>query len=108
MKAYKLRDLEGFTGIASLYNVSPPIDKDIHYIVVSATIVPFSGPECFIFPADASGKIINWQELDGSYQGGLDHSLALKNIGYEIVEGNLIEGNLVEEIKHKLLEHKDI
>lgn len=44
----------------------------------------FSGPETYIFPADKTGEIVNWSELDGSFKGGLDHEQALVNAGFEV------------------------
>ncbi len=38
----------------------------------------------FIFPSDDSGKVINWEELEGSYQGGTDHHKALRDAGWEV------------------------
>lgn len=42
--------------------------------------------ETFIFGANGAGEIIDWGELEGSYQGGSDHARALRNAGYEIEE----------------------
>jgi len=74
-------DLAGFQGSANLYQVDPPLDGH-EYVVVSAAMVPFSGPETYIFPASKEGIIYNFGELEGSYRGGLDHEIALKNAGY--------------------------
>lgn len=60
------------------------VDVEVKYVVVSAVVAMFSGPETFIFPGDADGKIVDWGELDGSFRGGLDHERALSNIGYKI------------------------
>lgn len=58
---------------------------DAEYVVVSASNVPFSGPETYIFAADEDGKIVRWTELDGSFRGELDHEKALRGAGYEVV-----------------------
>ena len=42
------------------------------------------GSETFIFPADAKGKIQNWQELDGSSKGKVSHSAALDTLGFNL------------------------
>lgn len=85
--------LTGFTGEARLYKLSPPIAQtDFYgtevaqreYVIVSATVVPFGGPETYIFPATEGGEIADWGELDGSYKGGLDHATALLGAGYEV------------------------
>lgn len=83
--------LDGFTGDARLYKLEPPIEqKDWdgtlvathEFVVVSAVSVPFTGPETYIFPADAGGNVVDWGELDGSARGHMDHSLALSDAGY--------------------------
>ena len=70
-------------GDARLYKVKPKMGK-FTYVVVSAAVVPFSGPETYIFGANKDGEVTEWGELDGSYRGGLDHDRALKNAGYEV------------------------
>lgn len=93
--AKEVKRLEGFTGDARLFELSEPIEYGYDYeteqyksstafVVVSATGAMFSGPETYIFPADAQGEIESWIELDGSYRGGLDHSQALRGAGYEV------------------------
>lgn len=82
--------VDGFTGDAKLYKLSEPMEygwdekKKTDFVIVSATNVIFSGPETYIFPASEDGKIVDWGELDGSFQGGLDHERALAGAGYEI------------------------
>jgi hypothetical protein len=84
--------LDGFNGDARLYRCDPPMagaydyDTDTNepttHVIVSAAVVPYSGPETYIFPATEDGKIASWGELPGSYRGGLDHAEALKRAGY--------------------------
>jgi len=81
-----------YKGDARLYRVDPPAQFDgeeteetTEFVVVSATHVVYSGPETYIFPADSSGEIIDWGELEGSFRGGLDHACALENAGYEVL-----------------------
>lgn len=80
----------GFSVDARLYRVDPPMpgydenDPLTEYVVVSASS-RFNSPETYIFAADAKGKVTNWLELPGSFQGRLDHAKALKGAGYEIV-----------------------
>lgn len=78
-------DLVGWNGRAKLYRVDPP-HEGVEHVVVSAVSAPFSGPETYIFPADADGNVTSWLELDGSYRGGLNHVAALVNAGYVVVE----------------------
>lgn len=78
---------------ARLYRLDPPLaakDWDTgemvshEYVRTSATVVMFSGPETYIFPADENGEVTDWGELEGSYKGGLDHEEALRGAGYEV------------------------
>lgn len=90
-----VRSLEGWRGNARLYRVSPPMkygydygDGDdrrgeTEYVIVSAVVAMFSGPETYIFPAREDGSAIDMLELDGSYRGGLDHEAALRRAGYD-------------------------
>lgn len=91
MKAVFLRDLDGFTGHASLYKLDEEIgycagrfEGHTRYVVVSATSAMLSGPETYIFPADEDGNVLDWSELTGSYRGGLDHAEALRRMGATI------------------------
>ena len=83
MKAIEIKKLEGFTGDARLYRLNPSFYGH-KFVVVSATVAPFSGPETYIFPADENGEVTSWGELAGSFRGELDHKKALGNIGYEV------------------------
>lgn len=99
--ARKIKDLAGFTGAAALYELSDFIevegtDEIFSHVVVSATVAPYTGPETYIFPANADGKVEDWGELPGSYRGGLDHEQALRNAGYEIEQLALPEGEAQE------------
>jgi hypothetical protein len=58
--------------------------QQTEYVVVSAVVATFSGPETYIFPADKDSKVLNWLELNGSFRGALDHAEALKGAGYTI------------------------
>lgn len=89
--ATKIKDgLPRFIGHAVLYRLSEPVTYEetltTDHVVVSAAHGMLTGPETYIFPADADGKILNWGELDGSYRGGLDHASALESAGFQIVE----------------------
>lgn len=80
-----LRTLTGFSGDARLFKLSESIQYDkgeTDHVIVSAVVVPFSGPETYIFPANENGEIAHWGELDGSFRGGLDHAQALENAGW--------------------------
>jgi hypothetical protein len=88
--AQHIRDI-GFTGHAALYRLSEPLgngwDDDgptYEYVVVSAAVVIFSGAETSIFGSNASGEVVSWSELNGSYRGGMSHSTALARAGYNV------------------------
>lgn len=95
--ATEMNKLDGFTGDARLYRLDPPVETERHswtteadvkhyeYVIVSAVNVMFSGPETYIFGADSKGEIQSWSDLNGSFQGDLDHVRALKGAGYEVV-----------------------
>lgn len=69
---------------ARLYKMVPPYQGH-EYVIVSA-IETRSTIETFIFPAYSDGKVSSWNELDGSFDGKMDHVQALGNAGY-IVSG---------------------
>ena len=91
--AVYLRGLDGWRGDARLYKLVPAhvvVDHDdvtvetIEFVVVSA-VDPYSDPETYIFPCDEDGKVLSFQEMEGSFRGGLDHTEALRGLGYEPV-----------------------
>jgi len=97
-QAVFVKNLEGWTGDARLYTLLPPlvaIDYDgktveTHgFVIVSATVAMFGGPETYIFPATEDGRCKSFGELEGSYSGGLDHAEALRGAGYEVVHAAL-------------------
>jgi hypothetical protein len=88
-----VRNLTGFQGDARLFRLTPPVTvtdwadetTTLHeYVIVSATTAMSSGPETYIFPANADGEVVDWCELHGSFRGGLDHEAALNGAGYTI------------------------
>ena len=86
-----VKDVGSFTGSASLYKLSDPVEYgfDDHrntteFVIVSATVALYSGPETYIFPATESGEIADWGELEGSYRGGLCHETALEAAGFTV------------------------
>jgi hypothetical protein len=84
MKATFVRDVsaQGYTGTAHLYRCEAggPLPE---YVVVSATSVIYTGPETYVFAANADGDVTNWGELDGSSRGDLDIPGALRFAGYD-------------------------
>ena len=84
-------DLPEFVGHASLYGVLPGVAYDAdgvkhttNYVIVSAVYDHFAN-ETFIFPADESGSVIDWRELDGSLRWTTSHRKALEGAGYKLV-----------------------
>ncbi len=82
-----LKEPEAWTGTAKLYRLSRPyevrdwddeVKMTVSYVIVSAVVALFSGPETYIFPADEKGEVVSWGELPGSFKGGLDHNFALE------------------------------
>ena len=92
MKATFIKRITSPSGATQrLYRLDPPINGNdwdgdakgpFEYVVVSAVMATFSGPETYIFPADAEGNITDFGELDGSYRGGMSHEKALRDAGY--------------------------
>jgi hypothetical protein len=93
MKAKLIRTISGWHSDARLYSVDPPMayqgmegeDKPTtEFVIVSAVVAQYSGPETYIFPAKKGGTAINMLEMDGSLRGVLDHVAALRSAGYEV------------------------
>lgn len=83
-----IRRLKDWSAHANLYRLKPPLECDgekYTFVIVSAAVVPFSGPETFIFPADGTGEPYSYGELPGSIKGAYDHEAALENAGYKVV-----------------------
>jgi hypothetical protein len=68
-----------------LWEVFPRIEGHKH-VITSATDVPFSGPETYMFAANEKGEIVDWCELPASYKGELDHKKCFEYIGYSTNE----------------------
>jgi len=85
-----VKDLDGWTGRAKLYALSEYIEfgdgnDKTGFVAVSAAVAYGSGPETYIFPTDENGKVLDWGELPGSFQGDLDHDEALFGMGFSPV-----------------------
>lgn len=93
---------ERFIGRAGLWRLSTPLcrerweavgaDEDDHtetvgyeYVIASAVVAMFSGPETYVFGADEAGNVLDWCELPGSGRGFLSQQSALRDAGYEPV-----------------------
>lgn len=83
--AIRRRTIEGWTGDAALYELDPPLAGH-HHVIVSAITCDVTGvPETYIFPAHADGRLISWDQLDGSMKDTLRHEDALRAAGYEVL-----------------------
>lgn len=63
-----IKKLEGFRGDARLCELSPPLNDhngEYKYVVVSGAVVLFGGPETYISPANESGEVGDYCELQG-------------------------------------------
>ena len=96
IRAIKIRSMEGWQGDATLYRLSEEISwggcydgdatGETDHVIVSAAVVPYTGPETYIFPADAEGNVMDWSEMHGSYRGGLSHEHALERADWSLQE----------------------
>lgn len=79
-----LKKRERTRGDWRFFMLNPPLEGH-RFVIVSASVVPYSGPETYIFAADEEGQITGWTELEGSSSGSLDHVQALRDAGYETI-----------------------
>lgn len=95
-KFIKKLDIMRDDGDARLYRLSEkPEGCESEFVVVSAvpSLIPAGkakyiapgNPETYIFSSDENGVVRCWGELEGSFQGGMDHARALRGLGFEIV-----------------------
>ena len=91
-----------FRGNAKLYKLSSPVryierrflpentaqERQTKFVILSSVelVLDHGGSETFIFPADASGKIQSWQELEGSSKGKVSHDVVLGLVGFNLVK----------------------
>lgn len=86
-------NLPGFCGTASLYRLSEPLEGH-EFVIASAVAIDLEmigrgqEPETYLFPADETGAVKDWGELDGSLRGTLSHTEALGAAGYSIAAGD--------------------
>jgi len=69
-----------------------PIKRPFDHVVTSVCaqfMTDLQGcPECYIFPADADGNILNWAELPGSQKQTTSHTLVLTDMGFPPVNSD--------------------
>ncbi len=92
MKATFVKDVSAkFNGKARLYKVTPKAtytlvsqkQRQTSYVVSSAATA-FGRDETYIFPANRSGTVLDWGELNGSGIGFLDCDRAIRDAGYTL------------------------
>ena len=74
-------------GDQKLWALSQPFTYDgvtCEYIITSCAI-----NETFIFPCDATGKVVSWGELPGSFQGEENHDEAIRRFCEGIVDRDI-------------------
>lgn len=91
MKATFVKNVEGFREHAELFRLERQAETrdgiKFQFVVVSTIKWAFDTgmPETYIFPATSIGEVLNWRELDGSFQGAIDIDKALRDGGYEVI-----------------------
>ncbi len=99
-RAIFIKHMDSWRGEAKLYRLVPPPfhcgRRGRFYVVVSAAdlnkIFEEEGfpehlwnpmmVETYIFRTTRLGKVLRWEELPGSFKGGMDHRKALMRMGY--------------------------
>lgn len=66
------------------------------FYIVSAVVVPYSGPETYVFPADRHGKITDFGEIVG-LSGTLSHQEAINQLLEVLAESDEEESNSISE-----------
>jgi len=83
-----IKVIEDWKSDAKLYALSVQLDGHSYVVAASSAVehIPGTPPirETLIFGADADGHVLTFDELPGSYIGGLDHEEALRRAGYEV------------------------
>ena len=88
-----------FRGDAKLYKLSSPVryrdtsgetprKRQTKFVILSSVelALDHGGSETFIFPADASGKIESWEELEGSSRFKVSHDVVLGLLGFNLAK----------------------
>lgn len=81
----RVRRLCDWGSEAYLWQMSPSFGGR-KFVITSATMVQYSGPECYMFPATADGEETSMAELWPSRRGTLDHLEIIRAAGYVPVE----------------------
>ncbi|AXQ60088.1 hypothetical protein NTR1_86 [Nocardia phage NTR1] len=96
---------ESARGEQRFFRMVPPLpaawgeEGEHTYVIASAAVVPFSGPETYLFPATPDGMIESYGELDGSQRGTLDIDYVVANAGegYDLRDdSDVIDAEIVD------------
>lgn len=94
-----------------LYFLFPPLCSNsshmYSYVVVSAISSSLIDPETYIFPSDEDGNVLNYEELTGSYRGGICHETALYAAGYTLVKSEDSYEVVPEERWHSICKEEE-
>jgi hypothetical protein len=73
----------GGVGLKELYELDPPLKGHRHVVVsgINARV----GKETTIFATTPEGDVLAWDQLPGSFQGGINIEEALHGAGYTVV-----------------------
>lgn len=99
MKAYFLKQVPGNkeqplltksqNDECRLYELSEPIEyapgKETDFVLVAAINGVITGPETHIYPGRFDGSILEWADMPGSFQGGMDCEEAIRRAGWQVV-----------------------
>lgn len=70
-------------------------DLKTEFIVVSGCYIKaIDREETYIFASDKTGKITCWAEMDGSFNGGIDHEKAINDLGFSLVATPINKSNI--------------
>lgn len=96
-EATLVKRLTGNRGDQHLWRCKPPMKnyegKEYEYVITSAAVAMFTGPETYIFPSDKNGEVTDWGELPGSMRGVMDGNAAIRSAGYTVVVDVIIKPN---------------
>lgn len=84
-----VREIVSKRAVQRIYRVDPPVafaddpSRSSRYVLVSATVVPITGPETLAFPCDKDGYVLSWIDVFGRC-GTLSHEQVLREAGYAL------------------------
>lgn len=92
-KLWRLSEPSTYDDYSVRDDSNDPLKRPFNHVVTSICspdMIAMQGcPECYIFPADADGKILNWAELPGSQKQTTSHTLVLTDMGFPPVNSDL-------------------